>query len=150
MKQLFTLFLMTVSFISALAADETYVSMIREGRVWEYSGYSKKYDGHAFHYMKFDGTETVNGTEYHRFVHFKTLIVNKDGTVAHRDYSTGPVYYLREEPGKVFVLCESDLVVSEEISQLVDRVESPKYSEFRAYDFTQSEGAVWKYPYAAA
>jgi len=134
----------------ALAAEETYVPMIREGRVWEYSGYSQKYNGHAFHYMKFDGTETVNKTEYHRFVHFKTLIVNGDGTVAHRDYSTGPVYYLREEPGKVFVLCESDLVVNEEISQLLGRVKNPKYSEFKAYDFTQSEGTVWEYPNAVA
>lgn len=150
MKQLFTILLLSVSLLPAFADDETYVPMIREDRVWEYSGYSKVYDGCVFHYMKFDGSETVNGMEYHRFVHFKTLIVNSDGEVAYRDYSTGPVYYLREEPGKVFVLCESDIVVREEISQLAGRVEDPKYSEFMAYDFEQLEGTEWGYPCMAA
>ncbi len=130
----------------AVAADnDTYVPMIRDGRVWVYSGYSQVYHGWALHYMKFDGTQNVNGTEYHRFVQFKTL-VRKDGkTVVHRDYSTGPVYYVREEPGKLFVLCKSGLVVNEELTSDQTDVEAD-YSDLKVYDFTLDDGTTWDYP----
>lgn len=57
-----------VAFIS-LTAYPDYVPMIREGRVWEYEGYFSRNgeSGQVLHYMKFDGTVTVNDKEYHAF-----------------------------------------------------------------------------------
>lgn len=141
--------LAAIGCVSALAAE--YVPMIREGRVWEYTGYSTVYDGAAFHYMKFDGTETVDGTEYHRFVQFKSLVFGENRKLAYSNNSVSQVYYLREEPGKVFVLCEknSGKIVNQEIASGDSGAGSPEYSEFKVYDFTLSDGATWEYPQAA-
>lgn len=124
--------------LSSKAENLDYVPMIREGRVWEYHGESLKYAGEAFHYMKFDGIETIDGRVYHRFVKFKTLVVNYvSGAVVHRDYGNLYVYYLREEPGRVFVLTESGNVVCSDVSAWQDKDREPEFSEFMVYDFTK-------------
>ncbi len=127
----------------------TYVPMIREDRVWEYVGpYQAPFGaGYAFHYMKFDGTQNVNGTDYHRFVLFKS-IYESNGELVKEESREEPYYLLREEEGKVFVLCMDDYIASNYKAGVSDS--NHEFEEFKVYDFTLNEGYIWEYPMAAA
>lgn len=83
-----------------------YVPLVNYGRIWE--SYSLSWSRGPVKYMKFDGTEEINGKTYHRIVTFKeTLLdggkVKDDGNVYPMD-----VYeiegYVREEDRKVYAL----------------------------------------------
>lgn len=148
---------MLASGASAFAEADAngYVPIIREGRVWEYTGLCGVTGEslRAFHYMKFDGTAEFNGVEYHRFVQFKTIVVSADdGNVRDRSFGDLNVYYMREDAGKVYVLYDSHdgRIVSQDMEQADGFKPTGDLREFKVYDFTLSEGERWAYPYYLA
>lgn len=124
-------------------ANDGFVPMIREGRLWVYAGGSR--DEIVYHYMKFDGVQNVGGTEYHRFVLFNRVKTDMEGNVVSHDINSNYVFYLKEEPGKVYALCESERIVDRDL-RCYDVPESDRiYSEVKIYDFTLEEGTEWDY-----
>ena len=156
MRKSIIIVILAVGLASALSAvatpDGSYPAMIREDRVWEYlwtRAESTKYgwptDCELFR-MRFDGTEEKNGKEYHRFVYcgdrvkWKETTDMETGAVTRTDKVTTPnedttVYYLREVPGKVFVLFPYD-----EFHDLGNGYKAEKDEEVPLYDFTLGEG----------
>ena len=138
--------------LSATAAgtDDGYRPMIRQDRTWEYlwtrTDASGTVDCVLFR-MKFDGTEEKSGKEYYKFVYCGDRIKWSEttdyqtGTVTRSDTVTTPnkettVYYLREEPGKVFILFPYDRGWD-----FVDNgYKVEKGEEILLYDFTLSAG----------
>lgn len=136
-----------------------YVPMIREGRVWEYGGRYRAPGerGKVFHYMKFDEQVVVNGKTYTGFGVFNsryyrydsednTYILSKD------EEREGPVWLLREEEGKVYILYAGKDVSSQSavtghtvetawpISENLDMSDPAEYGESVLYDFSLAEG----------
>ena len=136
-----------------------YAPMIEEGKVWQYAGqYSRNVNGYgdggiAYHSMKFDGTITVNGKEYHRFTFFESEYykgTHEYGVLELAEVleRTGPNYFLREENGKVYVLTLDNKMFSTETldATLDPSVPEERYSEFLRYDFTLGDGAEFQLP----
>jgi len=137
----------------ALAAEETYVPMIREGRVWEYSGANRhgmnEYDDSswdnlkALHSVKFDGKMEIGGKEYSRLAIFETknYSISKDvkkypyGTLMTREDRDETICWLREEDGVVYRLDgKYEPVIS------IDAESVSTYHETVIYDWTKEEG----------
>ncbi|MBO5444599.1 MAG: T9SS type A sorting domain-containing protein [Muribaculaceae bacterium] len=112
-----TLLLISFAF-SAYASD--YKTMIRYDRVWESICHDNPYD--IIKYMKFDGTEEINGKTWHRIVTFRKAYPTKydQDTKTFSFEFEDNVYenegYMREENGIVFTL--------------VDKPESPEYVNY--------------------
>ena len=154
MKKFLLSLSLAASAVGVLPAAD-YVPMIREDRVWEYSGpyqatpMTEPDAGIVFHYMKFDGTLEVQGKEYHRFVLFKSIYNRFDGESFDNfrtETKEGPVYLLREEEGKVFALCQNACIARNYNPDKTGALEN--LSEFKLYDFTLSDGDTWEYPLA--
>ena len=148
MKKLLLSLSLAASAVGALPAAD-YVPMIREDRVWEYVGryYNNGEEGLAYHCMKFDGTQEVQGKEYHRFVLFKSTYVNWDVDLNKHyrvEMRNEPVYLLREEEGKVFALYQNEELVTNYNPDNADA--TGNLSEFKIYDFTLSDGDIVDYP----
>jgi len=148
---------MSQCIIPAMAVD--YAPIIEEGKVWQYAGqYSRSVDGNeeaglAYHSMKFDGTMTVNGKEYHRFTFFESEYykgTHEYGVLELAEVleRTGPNYFLREENGKVYVLTLDNKMFSTETldATLDPSVPEERYGEFLRYDFTLGDGAEFRLP----
>ena len=81
MKRLFTdifrltllTFFLPLSF--SASADE-YKSMIRYDRVWEHI--SIRWNDKHVYYVRFDGTEEINGKTYHRLISFRKAAFDYD------------------------------------------------------------------------
>ena len=102
--------LLSAASASAIASEADYKPMIRYDRVWECVDL---YDGsfNMFRYLRFDGTEEINGKTWHRIVSFRTALqkyYSDTGTFTY-DYDYD-IYenegYLREEDGLVYTLVE--------------------------------------------
>lgn len=99
-----------------LRAEDSYVKMIHEDRVWEYQTIAMVLrDTLYYTTYKFDGTITCNDKTYHAFTNtnFKKCIREYEGDnykeflVSDIDLNgEGEKYFLREEDGKVYVLVE--------------------------------------------
>ena len=84
MKNIFPTLLLAAAAVPAFAAEgEAYVPMIREGRVWEYSGFGgfkeepDQTPMFVYHFIKFDGSVHLNGETYSRAVLFKTILTER-------------------------------------------------------------------------
>lgn len=137
-------------YLPAVAMHE-FVPTIRYDRVWECT---TSYNLHTFivKYMKFDGTEEINGKTYHRIVTFRKAIMERkyDSFLDTYEYIDGLCEiegYMREDNGKVYTLATGEygygswyggLYVSEKLydSQTVD--------EFLIYDFTCEPGQQYE------
>ena len=138
---------------------EDYRPMIREDRIWEYLQTDSEYgpygslrrDNNTLLRMKFNGTEEFNGREYHRLVYcgdrvrwtectdhvsgisfcsHDTVTVPNDDTI---------VRYLREEPGKVFILFPYDTYKD----FAGNGYNAGKGEEVLLYDFTLADGELF-------
>ena len=148
-KTILTVALATCGFCMAAAAD--YLPMIVKDRVWEYQGdyFIPGESGRIRHFMKFDGETTVNGKTYTGFVLYRAdLYENGDESMRRTEERTGPRYFLREEPGRVYVLTDGDLMVTsyDESDWLDPAVDDASYCEFLLYDFTLGEGETCALP----
>lgn len=140
---------------TAAGTDDGYRPMIRQDRTWEYlqtrremKGTAPGFDNHnTLFRMKFDGSEVKNGKEYSRFVYcgdrssWTTTIDYSTGTRVSTDTVTVPndnttVYYLREEPDKVFVLFPHDDVWGYDGKNY----DVKKRDEVLLYDLTLKDG----------
>ena len=135
---------------TAAGTDDGYRPMIRQDRTWEYLQIHRDLSGttdYALFRMKFDGSEVKNGKEYSRFVYcgdrssWTTTIDYNTGTTISTDTVTVPndnttVYYLREEPGKVFILFPHDDVWGYDGKNY----DVKKGDEVLLYDFTLKDG----------
>lgn len=140
---------------TAAGTDDGYRPMIRQDRTWEYlqtrremKGTAPGFDNHnTLFRMKFDGSEVKNGKEYSRFVYcgdrssWTSTIDYNTGTTISTDTVTVPndnttVYYLREEPGKVFILFPHDDVWGYDGKNY----DVKKGDEVLLYDFTLKDG----------
>lgn len=167
MKQLFTILLLSASLLPAFADDETYFPMIREDRVWEYSGeyWHPGENGRVHHLMRFNGTAEVNGVEYHLFEVYKSnyykCVDYDDGTYGYefsKEEGRGyPKFLLREEPGKVYALTEFKgkdepfeyiihIKSALDLETISENTADKTYGEYLLYDFTLREGDARKMP----
>lgn len=137
-------------YLHAVAMHE-FVPTIRYDRVWECT---TSYNLHTFivKYMKFDGTEEINGKIYHRIVTFKKAIMERryDPFLDTYEYIDGLCEiegYMREDNGKVYTLATGEycygswygsLYTSEKLNdtEIVD--------EFLIYDFTCEPGQKYE------
>ena len=151
MKRFILTTAVALSAATCISASD-YVPMIREGRVWEYRGpYEKDREGGmVFHYMKFDGTVSINGMEYHQFGVFNSKFYRYDSdsdpayVLSLDEERDGPVWFLREEAGKVYALTSGYFLFESEWTNgnLPEPDDSAKgYGEILLYDFTLEEGA---------
>ncbi len=143
-----------------MAAADDYVPMIREGKVWEYqSSYSRQVDGRneaglVNHFMRFDGTADVNGSNYSCFMlyrseYYRGTDVYGELELAETKDCDGPRYFLREEGDKVYILTYEDRVFSTDksIEECFGGAEAPKgYGEFLRYDFGLADGDSFNLP----
>lgn len=87
-------------------------TMIRYDRIWECIDYQNAYD--YVKYMRFDGTEEINGKTYHRLITFKKVVPIYDFTEKCHHYDK--VFdnicehegFLREEAGIVYTLAAKE------------------------------------------
>lgn len=133
------------------------VRLIRENREWEYVTYHPFGLTTTFRRMKFDGTEEHYGRIYHRWVTFRTTVVNHnwveqeedqwvDQYTVDIDETERNVRLMREENSKVYMLAPDDLLsewVWEEerctwTSSDIDR----ENNEMILYDFNQRNGDI--------
>ena len=129
-----------------------YVPMIREGRVWEYQGsyFIQDEYGVIFHRMKFDGSVVFNEKEYHCFRLYESTLINSDTGERRTEKRDGPVFLLREEPGKVYALCHDEYIVKSYCgSDGVPTLDGDKslYEDFLIYDFTVVEDQTVNVPF---
>ena len=152
------------SVLPAAGTDEGYRPMIREDRTWEYLEThtelnpltAAETNRNTLFRMKFDGNEEKNGKEYSRFVYcgdrssWTSTVDYRTGATTSSDRVTVPnedatVYYLREEPGKVFILFPYE----DYVDYSGNGYKVKKGEEVLLYDFTLSEGesftGFWSY-----
>ena len=138
--------------------------MIREDRTWEYLEThtelnpltAAETNRNTLFRMKFDGNEEKNGKKYSRFVYcgdrssWTSTVDYRTGATTSSDRVTVPnedatVYYLREEPGKVFILFPYE----DYVDYSGNGYKVKKGEEVLLYDFTLSEGesftGFWSY-----
>ncbi len=160
MKQIITIFLLMASMLEMAADSGTYVTMIREGRLWEYNAqyFHPGENGEVLHYMRFNGTVEVNGVEYHCFEmyksrYYKEVDYDYENHCSVYEFSKEeergyPKFLLREEPGKVYVLTYLDSDGGEWIVHVRNEKEMAELlkigedwrGEYLLYDFTLQEG----------
>ena len=139
----------------------TYHPIIEEGKVWEYeSGYTRKINGQSEsgmlnQFYKFDGSATVNGNVYRRFVCFKTEYWKRTGndydgnltfTLTETDNEEGVFSYLREEGEKVYVLTSDNQIFSSDFfpdDRFDTEITSDRYGEYLRYDFSLKNGETF-------
>lgn len=121
-----------------------YVPMIREDRIWEYKSWWYMYPWVDYAVMKFDGSTVQSfGKVYHGFrtiaIKHTYCDINADESERYLDntetFEDNAKYFLREEDGKVYALCDDE--------GNVILIDEPKYdygdlgySEILLYDFT--------------
>lgn len=141
-KSIMTLCLLASA--SMYASAEEYKPMIRYDRIWECT--SIYWLDLSVKYMRFDGTEEINGKTYHRLITFRkgkwdwdsegnaVLLNIQDGICEHEGY-------MREEDGVVYTLVifsipDSDLVFGYQYKPDVwDDVDFSQINEKVIYDF---------------
>ena len=148
------LILTTATALSAATAicSSDYVPMIREDRVWEYQGSYFLPDeyGVIFHRMKFDGSVVFNEKEYHCFRLYESTLVNSKTGESRTEKREGPVFLLREEPGKVYALSYDEyMVMSYCGNDNVPALDGDRslYEDFLIYDFTVEEDQTVSVPF---
>lgn len=122
-----------------------YVPIVKYDRVWE--SVTGEWGPYTVKYMKFDGTEEINGKTYHRIVTYKKSIMNWDApSEAHYEYFDNICEnegYLREEDGKVYTLVIdydfSDYSFGITYSPDEPDADNCKISERLLYDFNCNE-----------
>ena len=140
-------------------AGEEYRPMIREDRIWEYLQTDSEYgpygslrkDNNTLLRMRFNGTKELNGKEYHRLAYCGDRVswtectdhvsgisfCSHDTVTAPNDDAT--VWYLREEPGKVFILFPYDTYKD----FAGNGYNAGKGEEVLLYDFTLADGEAF-------
>ena len=100
MKKLYTLILMAMAAITATAADWTYMPMVREGVDWHYATQNVRQGGTDTGniYLRFDGSETVDGKTYSVLYRYDTPAVDKAKAQI--------AAYMREDGHKVYAICK--------------------------------------------
>jgi len=145
-----TIAIIAIFLICALHADAMHESIptIRYDRVWECTS---SYDFHTYtvKYMKFDGTEEINGKIYHRIVTFRKAIMEKkhDPILDTYEYIDGLCElegYMREDNGKVYTLASGVYYDNGLWCGCLYPLEHLKdgdtIAEFLIYDFTREPG----------
>ena len=140
------LIVLAVILTSTAANAADYKPMIRYDRVWECHAY--EWGDHTVKYMKFDGTEDVDGKTYHRIVTFAKSIVETDASPEKSQYEfilnlNENEGYLREENGKVYTLAATS--PHENHTYIPDKFNTDEYNitEVLLYDFNCSEGGIY-------
>lgn len=142
----------TTALLSAAlsAAAEEYKSMIRYDRVWECV--STRWFDNTVYYMRFDGTEEINGKTYHKLVTFRKAGFDwKDNgkTLFTYDVSDDIIEhegYMREENGVVYTLIANDGAENPDswsgtlYIPTNDNSDYPDVTEEIIYDFNCKEG----------
>ena len=100
MKKLYTLILMAMAAITATAADWTYMPMVREGVEWHYATQNVRQGGTDTGniYLRFDGSETVDGKTYSVLYRYDTPAFDKAKAQI--------AAYMREDGHKVYAICK--------------------------------------------
>lgn len=100
MKKLYTLILMAIAAITATAADLTYMPMVREGVEWHYATQNVRQGGTDTGniYLRFDGSETVDGKTYSVLYRYDTPAFDKAKAQI--------AAYMREDGHKVYAICK--------------------------------------------
>ena len=100
MKKLYTLILMAMAAITATAADLTYMPMVREGVEWHYATQNVRQGGTDTGniYLRFDGSETVDGKTYSVLYRYDTPAFDKAKAQI--------AAYMREDGHKVYAICK--------------------------------------------
>lgn len=100
MKKLYTLILMAMAAITATAADWTYMPMVREGVEWHYATQNVRQGGTDVGniYLRFDGSETVDGKTYSVLYRYDTPAFDKAKAQI--------AAYMREDGHKVYAICK--------------------------------------------
>lgn len=100
MKKLYTLILMVMAAITATAADWTYMPMVREGVEWHYATQNVRQGGTDTGniYLRFDGSETVDGKTYSVLYRYDTPAFDKAKAQI--------AAYMREDGHKVYAICK--------------------------------------------
>ena len=138
---------------SAYASD--YKTMIRYDRIWE--SVSMTFHGYTIKYMKFDGTEEINGKTWHRIVTFRKAYPTKYDreTKTYIFEFEDNIYenegYMREDDGVVYTLLDAyyddrgDGVYCWFGSQYLSSSDTPNYGIIEAviYDFNCEEGECY-------
>lgn len=149
-KSIDKIFIITVLLISAfqVMAQHAYNPLIRYDRVWESTTTVDSHD-YSVKYMRFDGTEEVNGKIYHRIISCQKNIFRYNE--ATKQFNITDVNddicelegYLREEGGKVYTLSQGQYSDNRWCGILYP-YEFPNdgdiISEFLLYDFTCEKG----------
>lgn len=152
MKRIIYLLVIVFIALSIRMSAEKYVPTIREGRVWEYSGFGGYVEGsdhvpmHVYHFIKFDGYVSVNGETYSRAVLFKRIFTEKrDGeseNVLSEESKDMTLYFLREADAKVYVLKTGNGTLVNRIDAVTD---NPALYEEVIYDWSLNDGDIWNH-----
>lgn len=138
-----------LSIFQLTANASEHVSTVRYDRVWECVSTT---DGnYIVKYLKFDGTEHIQGKTYHRLVTFKKSIVQLDRNVDECTYEY--IYnineiegYMREEDGKIYTLTEGSRNNNQYTGCVFTNDYSPSetnLSEQLVYDFSLNKGDTY-------
>lgn len=146
--------ILTALFLSSVfsASAEEYKSMIRYDRVWEH--YSIFWNDKNVFYVKFDGTEEINGKVYHRLAAFRKagFDYNTDGSAYLFDVDENYYEhegYMREEDGKVYTLVvnvdseQGNYSYDEPLMWKPSETDLPNIIEKPIYDFTHQAGDTY-------
>lgn len=128
-------------------SEAEYVQMIDTTKVWVYEGCDKVTQPYQQVYMKFTSKCCeANGKTYREFAVVKRI--NHDKIYVDNHLVKDTIYevndpdpesrFLREEPGKVFLLTKDSIPVGD-IAEIEDR----KMGEFMIYDFTKNDGDLF-------
>ncbi|MDE5998390.1 MAG: hypothetical protein K2G77_09305 [Muribaculaceae bacterium] len=145
-------FLLSFFSIVFSASAEEYKSMIRYDRIWEHI--SINWNKKTVYYVKFDGTEEINGKLYHRLVSFRKARYDYDKDLQPYIFDVDENYYehegyMREEEGRVYTLisnveCDDDWFHGNLYIPNGNEAHPADLREMLLYDFTCKEGESYR------
>lgn len=104
----------------------------------------EKQQGDVRHFMKFDGSVTVNDVEYHRFWLYKSVYTSQSASGSSEtteEQRTGPQFFMREDEGKLYVLTLDGISFSTDSEKGFDAaIPDSRYGEALQYDFSAVDG----------
>ena len=155
LKALIPVCLYAIAALSTSASAEEYKSMIRYDRIWECV--SSRWFVNSVNYMKFDGTEEINGKTYHRLVTFRKAGFDYSDDAEHKphlydqqDDICENEGYLREEDGVVYTLVANNGPLDSPERQGIlyvagnDHDKYPYLTEEVIYNFNCKEGESYE------